>query len=182
MKPLSIDEQIDWYAQNTPSYLSGLVIGQCPELGLGNGGHGEEIAIGRRLQCECGGQKFKVSAFRWKRDENTPEVLLSPVMAVCSACKKQIEVFDCERHGYDPIACEISSTVHGLKEQTAVKENITKFLRPQTVDVVHYYPDDLFDADFDEFSHRRADLFTWLVIVIGEDTSPSYPLLTFECA
>lgn len=182
MQPMGLEEQINWYAQRTPSELSGLAVGQCPELGLGCGGHGEEIAIGRRLQCKCGAQKFEVSAFRWKRDENAPETLLSPVLAVCSGCNKEITVFDCEQHGYGPIACDTSSTAHGQKEPTAEKEDLNGHTGPQTVDIVHYYPDDLFDPEFDEFSDRRADLFTWVRIVLEEDTGPGHPDLSFECA
>jgi len=90
-------------------------------------------------------------------------------------------VFDSDQHGYDPIACGTSTLAHGERQQDAREQKIASGT-PQTVDFLAYYPDDLFDDEFEEFADRRSDLFTWLRIVIGENTEPDYPFLEFECA
>ncbi len=179
---LDLDEQIGWFSRGTPGHLLGMVGKDCPELGLGDGGHGELIAIGYRLRCKCDCQTFMVTAFRWQRDPNTPEVLLSPVRATCSDCGCQILVFDSDQHGYGPVACNVTSLAHGERQESAVEEFIASKANPATIDIVVYYPDDLFDDDFEQFAGRRHDLFTWLKIVVGENTDPDYPLLSFECA
>lgn len=90
-------------------------------------------------------------------------------------------MFDSDNHGYDPVACGTSSIAHGEREKDASKEKIEAG-KPQTVDILAYYPDDLFEADWDDLADRRSDLFTWLRIVIGENSEPDYPFLDFECA
>lgn len=179
---MKIDEQINWFARRTPGHLQGYVTNECPELGLGPGGHGEEIAVGYRLKCRCGNLKFAVSAFLWKRDAASPETLLSPISAECSDCNSTITVFDSDLHGYDPVACESSTTAHGEREDHASEYVIASKSSPATVDLIAYYPDDLFEEDFSEFAERRNDLFTWVRIIVGENIDPDYPLLDFECA
>ena len=173
---MNLDEQISYYSSSAPSHLKGIVYEGCPELGLGDGGHGEQIAIGFRLRCTCGNELFKVSAYLWN------EVHISPVNSLCSHCGSDFTIFDSNIHGYDPVACGTSSGAHGEREETAQKKFVSSQSDPRTVDVVTYYPDDLFDEDFDEFADRRGDLFTWIRIIVGEDVNPNYPMLDFECA
>ncbi|MEP3845481.1 MAG: hypothetical protein ABJM43_09085 [Paracoccaceae bacterium] len=173
---MNLDEQIGYFSRRTPGHLKGIVHADCPELGLGNGGHGEQIAIGYRLRCTCGNEFFKVSAYSWN------EVHISPVSAECSQCGSKCTIFDSELHGYDPVACGTSSSAHGEREEAAYKSCLSSLSDPRTVEIVTYYPDDLFDEDFDEFAERRADLFTWIRIIIGEDANPNYPMLDFECS
>ena len=173
---MNLEEQISYYSHRTPGHLKGIVHGGCPELGLGNGGHGEQIAVGYRLRCRCGNERFKVSAYSWN------EVHIGPVSAVCSTCSSNFTIFDSEIHGYDPVACGTSASAHGEREETAQKKSLSSLSDPKTVDIVTYYPDDLFDEGFDEFDERRGDLFTWIRIIIGEDANPNFPMLDFECA
>ena len=178
---MNINDQIDWFARRPPSHLMGLVSNDCPELNMGVGGHGEEIAIGFRLKCKCGSQSFSVSAYRWRRKPDSPEALISPILASCHDCGTSLLVFDSDQHGYDPVACGTSSLARGEREQGATEQKVSSGA-PHAIDIVAYYPDDLFEADFEEFADRRSDLFTWLRIIVGENTDPDYPLLDFECA
>lgn len=91
-------------------------------------------------------------------------------------------MFDCALHGYDPVACDEQTTVHGEQEESAVEFNVAPLSDPETVDVVLYYPDDLFEEDFEEFADRRGDLFTWIKIVVGKNLEPDYPFMEYECA
>lgn len=174
---MNLDEQISWFSRRAPSHLDGIVHAGCPELGLGDGGHGEQIAVGYRLRCTCGNQLFAVTAYLWNSESS-----ISPVRATCSKCAKKIVIFDSDLHGYDPVACESSSNAHGEREDNTIKKNVFSLSDPKTVDIVAYYPDDLFDQEFDEFADRRNDLFTWFRIIVGEEINPDYPPLDFECA
>lgn len=174
---MNLDEQISYFSSCIPSHLNGVVHAGCPELGLGNGGHGEQIAIGFRLRCPCGHEHFEVTAYSWNEGP-----YLGPVTARCGDCHRNLTIFDSDLHGYDPVACETTSSVHGEREETAVKTTVSSLSNPRTVDIITYYPDDLFYEEFDEFADRRGDLFTWIRIIVGEDVNPSYPLLDFECA
>ena len=107
---------------------------------------------------------------------------IGPVTAFCSHCSSDFTIFDSDIHGYNPVACETSSSAHGEREKTALKKSVSSLSDPRTVDIVTYYPDDLFDEGFDEFADRRSDLFTWIRIIVGEEVNPNYPLLDFECA
>lgn len=171
------DEQTSWFSHRTPSHLVGFVYAGCPELGLGDGGHGEQIAVGYRLRCTCGNQLFAVTAYLWNSISS-----ISPIRATCSACHQEITIFDANQHGYNPIACEISADLHGERDDKTANNSIATSPNPQTVDIVAYYPDDLFNEEFDEFADKRNDLFTWLRIIVGENTKPGYPPLDFECA
>lgn len=173
---MKLDAQIEYFSRRSPSHLTGIVSG-CGELGLGDGGHGEVIAIGYRLHCTCGHQLFEVTAYL-----RNPESLIAPVSATCVSCRSHFVVYDSDIHGYDPIACETSSNAHGERDKNAIKTTLASASEPKTVDIVVYYPDDLFDDTFEEFAERRSDLFTWIRIIIGEEVNPSYPLLDFECA
>lgn len=177
MTEMETDKQIEWFSRHVPSHLKGIVSPDCPELGLGNGGHGEEIAVGYRLKCRCGNKEFEVSAYLWRSVS-----LISPIRANCVRCGENIVVFDSDIHGYDPVACEMSSSVHGEREDEATVQYISSASEPKTVDIITYYPSDLFNQDFDDFSDRRNDLFTWIRIVVGEEINADYPALDFECA
>lgn len=175
-----LSEQIGYFARQTPSHLSGYLSADCPELGLGQGGHGEDIAIGYRLTCSCGEQKFEVTAYLWTNPDFDQETLLSPVTAVCSDCKNIIVVFDSRVHGYDCVVCDDTTTLSGEEVEGAIRKKLSSLEEPETVDIVLYYTDDLFDVEFDGFV--KADCFTWITVVVGTNTSPKYPLLSFECA
>ena len=174
-------EQIDYFARQTPSHLAGYLKPDCPDLGLGPGGHGEDIAIGFRLTCRCDEQSFKVTAHSWVNPDFGQEVMLSPITAVCSNCQNSIVVFDSRIHGYNPVACNYSATtVSGEEVEESTLTNLATLEAPETVDIIMYYPDDLFDAEFDNF--EKADCFTWITIIVGANTSPEYPMLSYECA
>lgn len=176
-----LSEKIDYLARQTPSHLSGYLRADCPELGLGQGGHGEDIAIGYRLTCNCGEQKFGVTAYLWKNPEDGHEGMLSPVTAVCSNCQNSIVVFDSRAHGYNPVVCDFDqTTISGEEIDAAKRKDLSTLAAPETLDIVTYYPEDLFDAEFDDFD--KADCFTWITLIVGENTSPRYPMLTYECA
>ncbi len=179
---VDIQRQIDWYLRGTPSHLQNLCSNNSPELGLGSGGHGEAIAIAYRLTCQCGCQHFGVTAYLWQDGQNPPRATLSPVNASCESCGKQIVVFDSDLHGYDPVVVGSSTTAHGEREENAILHEIASLENPATVDIVAYYPDDLFEPDMEEFASIKRDLFTWLTIIVGEDTAPDFPLLDFECS
>jgi len=173
----SFEDQVNYFSRTVPGHLKDIVFSGCPELGLGAGGHGEQIAIGYRLHCKCKNELFEVTAYAWKEAS-----LIGPVNAKCSSCGRSYTVFDGDIHGYDPVACDTPSNAHGEREESAYKMNLSSLSDPKSLDIVTYYPEDLFDNDFDEFADRRADLFTWIRIIVGEEVNPDYPFMEFECA
>lgn len=181
IRSLEFEEQLDYFCRRPPSCIAAFLKRGPGELELGPGGHGEKIAIGFSLACECGSDTFAVSAFRWQRDQDTPSALINPLTAICSGCQKERLVFDGRVHGYDAVACEDQSEANGLQEETAVAENISELSDPRTLDAVFYYPDDLFDECSDDFSDRREDLFSWVRFVIGR-SAPERVVVGFECA
>ena len=68
---MNLDEQISYYSSSIPGHLKGIVYAGCPELGLGDGGHGEQIAIGFRLRCTCGHELFEVTAYELPPENRT---------------------------------------------------------------------------------------------------------------
>ena len=179
---MNFDEQVAWYCKGGPNILDGFSARGAPELGLGDGGHGEIISIGYRLVCKCGCETFAVQAYSWTNPDFDIKTTISPVKVTCSACGFSKVIFDSAIHGYDPITSGYETTVNGLKDKTAVPFDVAAPDDPKCVDVLVYFPDDLFDEDFDDLAERRRDLFTWLRIVVGEDANPDYPMLDFECA
>ena len=174
---MTFDDQIDYFARRAPSHIAGFVTADVGDLGLGFGGHGEEIAIAYRLRCSCGHDQFAVSACLWNANQ-----LIAPVTAACAMCAKGLVVFDSEQHGYNPVACEMPAGLHGQKEEGTALVPISTSDDAKPVFVVAYYPDDLFEDGFEEFADRRSDLFTWLRIAIGLKDDPKNLLLDFECA
>lgn len=179
---MDLNTQIDWFSQHRPSHLIENLRGNCPELNLGNGGHGEEIAIGYRLTCECGNQSFSVFCYFLPDTDTLEDTPINPVYARCSACKQKLLVFDGDHHGYDPIACDTPIQPHGARETNATLRELAAGIEPTSVDLVFYFPDDLFSPEFNDVTDRRRDLYTWLRIVISNLSETERSVLDFECA
>jgi hypothetical protein len=111
---------------------------------------------------------------------------LAPVSAQCTSCGTDETVFDTEKHGYDAVACSMSSYPIGPAQEGASLHTCS--CRNCGSDIFKLaarfeYPGDLFEEDFVEFRGREPDLFTWFSLVgFCRKCRTGAILADFECA
>jgi hypothetical protein len=135
------------------------------------------------LACTCGKDHHYVLGYHWHNpDFNNQAVFLSPIVLRCAACGKEAELIDTDRHGYDAEIGGIVATVRANGEPGEYECDQCG-RQPFQVFARFEYPDELFDGDFEEFSGREQDLFTWFSVV-GKcpGCSRLLSITDFECA
>ena len=186
--PKDTAAQRDFFQSHPPSCLSQFRAKPAVIENHQLDGHGEEINSYWSIACNCGSQKFEARLYKVDNQENpkSKPVLVSPIELKCLSCGHTAEIFDSELHGYNPLACGFSSSIHGLQcdgAQPILHACNQCDGTAKTVHIHFEYTDDLFDEDFAEFKGKEMDLFSWFSFVTDCDTCQDRATIAdFECA
>ncbi|WP_018146634.1 hypothetical protein [Henriciella marina] len=173
----SLDDQQNYFAQHPPRILSGLEK-FLVDSAIGQGGHGEALGTSFELGCVCGSARLKIEAAKteWKGES----LFVVPVRLECASCRKVVEFFDPELHGYDG---ELGHNKHLNNEARPQLSSVETVDTSQLV-ASFFYMDDLFCDDFpvDGASVAKEDLFSWFALFERRCDGKAVLLIEEECA
>ena len=150
------------------------------------GGHGEPINVYYHVGCkECESNLFHVNGYYWFNDHYKKEFFVAPLSLICCLCNNTSVIYNPVEHGYDPEACDFPGTDFSQEKGThsALFECPGCNKDSLEVSVWFSYPDDIFDEEFQDFSGREQDLFTWITFE-GRcaNCNEVISIADFECA